>query len=382
MAATRRSPALPAFRREDAVPARQKFSHSRLTLLDQCPRQYRFRYVERRREAFRSVESFCGTLVHDALGWAYREREERRTPTLAEVVEHLRELWRERLSPAVRVVRDPVAGEPTDETARREAHREDAETVLRTHLEGAFTRDRRETIAIEQHVRLTIDDHSYIGYVDRLCRDADGTLHVVDFKTARRIPEDGRVADEQVRGYGVALLESHGGAEVALELDYLRHDHQVTARVSREEVPSVAASIARRIDATLEAERAGEFPARPSPLCRWCGYREDCDASPFHAGPKPEPIGADPGPCPDCGQALRLRHGRRGAFVGCSGYPDCRHARDARPEELPPKRGDGETTCPLCGAELARRSGRRGDFLGCSAYPSCRFTRDVPAEGA
>ena len=30
---------------------------------------------------------------------------------------------------------------------------------------------------------------------------------------------------------------------------------------------------------TLLAER--EFPAKPSPLCRWCEYRDGCSASPL-----------------------------------------------------------------------------------------------------
>ena len=37
--------------------------------------------------------------------------------------------------------------------------------------------------------------------------------------------------------------------------------------------------------------------------------------------------------CPDCGQALVIRSGRRGKFLGCSGYPKCRHAENL-PDDL------------------------------------------------
>jgi DNA topoisomerase I len=82
--------------------------------------------------------------------------------------------------------------------------------------------------------------------------------------------------------------------------------------------------------------------------------------------------------CPDCGKPLVLRQGRRGPFVGCSGYPTCRYIK-----------GDAVTTsadagvdltaaevlgpCPECGKPLARRSGRRGTFVGCTGYPSCKY---------
>jgi len=32
--------------------------------------------------------------------------------------------------------------------------------------------------------------------------------------------------------------------------------------------------------------------------------------------------------CPDCGQPMLIRSGRRGRFLGCSGYPKCRHTEN------------------------------------------------------
>jgi RecB family exonuclease len=351
--------------------AAQPFSHSRLTLLDQCPRQYRFRYVERQRESFRSIEAFCGTQVHDALGWLYREREERSAPDAAALARRFHELWDERLDGGVKVVREGTAVEE---------YREDGEALLRRHHAGPFAEDRRQTLSVEEKVALDVDGRRFVGYVDRLARDAYGTLHVIDYKTARRLPEDADAAALQVRGYGAAVLETRGGARVELELDYLRHDHRQVESLARAGVAGVTGVLADRIATTLAAEAAGDFPARPSGLCAWCGFRDRCDASSYFEGPRPAPVGADPGACPDCGRPLALRRGRRGRFVGCSGYPECRHARDARPEELPPEKGDGRATCPDCGAALARRQGSRGAFYGCAAFPRCRWTRDATAE--
>lgn len=80
--------------------------------------------------------------------------------------------------------------------------------------------------------------------------------------------------------------------------------------------------------------------------------------------------------CPDCGKPLVRRMGRRGPFVGCSGYPACRHihsengAENAEGAEKSPAEPLGN--CPDCGKQLVRRRGRRGEFVGCSGYPSCR----------
>src|SRR5205814_630733 len=78
--------------------------------------------------------------------------------------------------------------------------------------------------------------------------------------------------------------------------------------------------------------------------------------------------------CPDCGKPLAKKRGRFGAFIGCTGYPDCKYIKKTQQ-----KTG---VTCPLCGqGELVRRRGRgRSFFYGCERYPECTFTaRELPA---
>lgn len=304
----------------------QQFSHSRLTLLDRCPRQYRYRYVERLREAFRTIEAFAGTLVHESLGWLYQAREEGRSPSDDELVDRFHAAWDEKLTDDVRCIREGDVPE---------SHRSDAEVMIRAHHGTTFRDDRRETLAIEPRVTTRLEGHVYVGYVDRLARDpTTGTLHVIDYKTGRRLPRDPEEAALQVRGYGLAVLEERGGVEVELELDYLRHGRRVTETMPREAVPRVADTLAGRVRAALAAEQSDDFPARPGPLCAWCGYRDTCEASP-HRAVAEAASGSGPGACPTCGSPLRLRNGRRGPFVGCSGFPRCRYSRDPRPEELP-----------------------------------------------
>ncbi|KOR31570.1 DNA topoisomerase I [Achromatium sp. WMS2] len=78
--------------------------------------------------------------------------------------------------------------------------------------------------------------------------------------------------------------------------------------------------------------------------------------------------------CPKCGKTLSKRLGRRGRFIGCTGYPSCDYTRnldkDAQPEvELPPVGRD----CPQCGAPLITKQGRYNNFIGCSGYPKCKY---------
>ncbi len=78
--------------------------------------------------------------------------------------------------------------------------------------------------------------------------------------------------------------------------------------------------------------------------------------------------------CPQCGKPLAIRLGRRGRFIGCTGFPDCDYTRnlgDDKDAKNEPEVVEGRV-CPDCGKDLLIREGRYGKFIGCSGYPDCK----------
>lgn len=81
-------------------------------------------------------------------------------------------------------------------------------------------------------------------------------------------------------------------------------------------------------------------------------------------------------PCPKCGEALMLRHGKHGPFLGCTQYPECDYIK-------PLHQNDGHVVkalgvpCPECQQELVLRQGRYGMFIGCSGYPNCHHIESL-----
>lgn len=77
--------------------------------------------------------------------------------------------------------------------------------------------------------------------------------------------------------------------------------------------------------------------------------------------------------CPKCEKPLTIRLGKRGRFVGCSGYPDCDYTRSMEGEETPTEPEIvPDRVCPKCESPLHIKQGRYGKFIGCSAYPKCK----------
>ncbi|MBB64259.1 MAG: DNA topoisomerase I [Waddliaceae bacterium] len=89
--------------------------------------------------------------------------------------------------------------------------------------------------------------------------------------------------------------------------------------------------------------------------------------------------------CPKCGAKLQKVWSRSKYFFGCSQYPDCDYS--APIEELTFNKEDyaedfnWDQKCILCNADMVIRHGRYGAFLGCSKYPDCRGIVNIPKKG-
>lgn len=94
--------------------------------------------------------------------------------------------------------------------------------------------------------------------------------------------------------------------------------------------------------------------------------------------------------CPECGSTMELRRGRFGPFFSCGNFPRCKfnanlrgaakkQAEELMPAPVRPKPIVTEIVCEDCGQPMVIRDGRRGRFLGCSGYPKCKGTRELPA---
>ena len=88
--------------------------------------------------------------------------------------------------------------------------------------------------------------------------------------------------------------------------------------------------------------------------------------------------------CPQCGKKLKLRMGKNGLFIACSGYPKCTFTQNIPdPDEDVMDAAELETAaCEECGSPMKLRQSRSGSaFLGCTAYPKCRNVVNVVMAG-
>ncbi len=89
-------------------------------------------------------------------------------------------------------------------------------------------------------------------------------------------------------------------------------------------------------------------------------------------------------PCELCGRLMVIRWGKKGRFLACPGYPECTNTGDFTRDEDGTVRvtagSAAEETgiaCDKCGKPMVIKKSRRGPFLACSGFPDCKSAAEL-----
>jgi len=266
--------------REDARQSPQlQVSPTGLAIYTRCPRQYRYRYVLKLREAERYSASF-GNAVHKALEQLHRE-----VAILTQgCSSRLLELFQEQLRKV------PFRSQREREQAFLRGS-QILERLLREEEERA-----EEILSTEVEVPLRLDlpnDVLLTMRLDRLDALSDGRKRIVDYKTGQLDSRPGYLRDFQMPSYALGVVHSLQAPLKEVEVIGLKKlkptaRGEVIDRVRLDWKEDGGEEELSRIRLTLLTEQIAEvadrirgqdFAPTPSPeACRRCAYRSDCDA--------------------------------------------------------------------------------------------------------
>lgn len=245
-----------------AVPSH--LSPSSASLFVQCPRRWRYRYLDRLPEPV-GPEALIGTFAHRVLELLLAEPPQQRTTDRARSI--AREVWPETAD-------DPdFAALDLDETASRAFRWKGWRAI-----EGLWTVEDPTTVevaATERRVSAEVGGVPFVGIVDRLDRCADG-LVITDYKSGRP-PSTRFQADKlsQVLLYAAAVAATEGETPVRARLVYL--GSQVLETPATDESMAEAVTALRATwDHLSAAVDSDTFEPRPGPLCAWCPHLGSC----------------------------------------------------------------------------------------------------------
>lgn len=248
-------------------PLPSALSPSRLADFQACPRRYQHASIERIPQPA-SYATAKGRFVHY-------------------VFEHLFLLPpEERTLEAARGFVEPAKAEILNADVRSEINL-DEEMLARLLAEtesiitGYFEMEVPSTIAsegVEMRIGVDVAGAPLFGILDRLDRDPDGSLTIVDYKTGK-LPN--RNYDSQTFANTelyAALCEAElGERPTSIRLMYVAHGESIERPVS---IVNVSARARAAVGAWTKINRYyadGDFPATPSKnACRFCSFKDRC----------------------------------------------------------------------------------------------------------
>jgi RecB family exonuclease len=236
---------------------------SRLTTWSDCPRRYRFVYIDRPAPAKGPpwAHNSLGAAVHTALAAWWDLPLPGRTPAAAGRL--LRQKW-------------IGLGFRDDEQSAQ--WRERAAAMVERYAAGLDPAD--EPVGVERTVALKTDALAVSGRIDRLDRRGE-ELVVVDYKTGRHV-----LTTDDARGsMALALYALAAERTMHRRCRTVELHHLPTGDVVRWE--HTDATLARHLDRAADmaaeavAAQAAEdpeaaFPPRPGPHCGWCDFSAHC----------------------------------------------------------------------------------------------------------
>lgn len=245
------------------------YSHSQLSVYEQCPLKYKLRYRDKIKRVIESIESFLGSRVHETLQKCYDDLRFNKVNSLANLLAYYNNIWRKNWNASIII---------TKEELTQEHYRILGEKLIGTYYARYAPFNSDITIGVEMNIRFSLDEENkyrLTGYIDRLSRTQDDLYEIHDYKTSSYLPPQEEIdKDKQLALYHVGIQKKWPDIRnINLVWHYMAFDRELVSHRSPEAITSLVEDTKKLID---EIESARDFPPHESSLCNWCEYPDLC----------------------------------------------------------------------------------------------------------
>jgi len=251
------------------------YSHNSLKTFGQCPRRFKFQYVEKVDMPSRvSADTYLGNAVHQALHRLYERVGDGVLWPVSDFLAFYDAEWEK---PERREIEVPKEYMTVDDYIRN------GRTMLATYYQRYQPFQDGTLLGVEHDLSLTVPNTNFRikGRVDRIWKRRDGVIEICDYKTGGNLPRGGKDPRFwfQMGLYHWLVRENFPQfTNIELVQYYLKLDETIPYRMSEEELDLLAEQARRLILETIQAERLDAFATKEGYWCDYCDFFTLCPA--------------------------------------------------------------------------------------------------------
>lgn len=245
-------------------------SYSALSMYEQCPKMYAYRYIEKLPSRQNGAMSY-GTSIHNTL---YKFL----IPLLPKDTSQT-SLFDEHIPPDISLPRllellDENWSEFGYNDRKFMFERKKEAIELLTTWHEKYKENFGTPVLLETKFTAKFGECTITGRFDRIDKLPDGSVHIIDYKTGKLRSQEDVDGDSQLSMYAIAAEQTLGLSVGKLSLYFITQDQEITTMRSRESLTEFSKGVEKI--GTLIGKRI--FPATPSKIhCGYCDFASVCE---------------------------------------------------------------------------------------------------------
>jgi DNA helicase-2/ATP-dependent DNA helicase PcrA len=257
-------------------PLKRRFSFTQLAAYRKCPLQYKYSHIYRI-PTLGSYQRSFGQSIHLTFQKVFQLHLARTAASQASLFDLVPEDmvaggWAVTLDEALEIHQDTWIDEWYPDRTMHDDYWAKGKVAVERCME-VWAAHPPEPLELEKEFILQIGGHSIKGKIDRVDKNADGTVTIVDYKTGEAKDKLEAEDKEQLYLYQLAL-EGRGFRVASLRYTYVLDRKEIEVDLLEEDKKEqFLAKMAERMDAILTSK----FEATPEPfVCKYCDFRQVC----------------------------------------------------------------------------------------------------------
>jgi putative RecB family exonuclease len=247
------------------------YSHSRVSTFENCPYKYKLQYVDKvEPDITETIELFMGKRVHETLEKLYKNLKFKKSISKATLLKFYRDNWEKEYSDDILVVKEELTANNYKKMGKK---------FIEDYYEKYKPFNQLTILDLETQDIMTLPDgNQWHVRIDKFACDDKGNYYVCDYKTNATMKDQEEAdSDRQLAMYSIWVKDKFKDAKsVKLLWHMLAFNKEVISERTPEQEKKLQEDVMQLIKKIEKAVKEERFPRNQSPLCNYCGYRNQC----------------------------------------------------------------------------------------------------------